>query len=42
MLLCDRIGVMSAGQLVRTFDRAQATQDAILEAAFSGYVKVAA
>ncbi len=42
MLLCDRIGVMSAGQLVRTFDRAQATQDAILEAAFSGYVNAAA
>ena len=38
MLLCDRIGVMSAGQLVKTFSRAEATQDAILEAAFSGYV----
>lgn len=38
MLLCDRIGVMSAGQLVKTFSRAEASQDAILEAAFSGYV----
>jgi ribose transport system ATP-binding protein len=38
MLLCDRIGVMSAGRLVRTFDRVDATQDAILDAAFSGYV----
>jgi ribose transport system ATP-binding protein len=41
MLLCDRIGVMSAGQLVRTFDRAQASQDAILAAAFSAYVDAA-
>jgi ribose transport system ATP-binding protein len=38
MLLCDRIGVMSAGQMVRIFDRAEATQDAILAAAFSAYV----
>jgi ribose transport system ATP-binding protein len=41
MLLCDRIAVMSAGKLVRTFTRAEATQDAILEAAFSGYVNAA-
>ena len=39
MLLCDRIGVMSAGKMVRLFEREQANQDAILEAAFSGYVE---
>ncbi|SFI37935.1 ribose transport system ATP-binding protein [Collimonas sp. OK307] len=38
MLLCDRIGVMSAGKMVRIFDREEVSQDAILEAAFSGYV----
>ena len=37
MLICDRIGVMSAGQLVQTFHRADWTQDALLAAAFSGY-----
>jgi len=37
MLICDRIGVMSAGQLVQTFERADWTQDALLAAAFSGY-----
>ena len=42
LLLSDRIGVMSAGQLVRSFSRAEATQDAILQAAFSGYVSAAA
>jgi ribose transport system ATP-binding protein len=42
LLLSDRIGVMSAGQLVRNFSRAEATQDAILQAAFSGYVSAAA
>ncbi|HAT32422.1 MAG TPA: sugar ABC transporter ATP-binding protein [Janthinobacterium sp.] len=41
MLLCDRIGVMSAGKLVRTFARAEASQDAIMEAAFSAYVDTA-
>ncbi|MET3134523.1 ribose transport system ATP-binding protein [Oxalobacteraceae bacterium GrIS 1.11] len=41
MLLCDRIGVMSAGKLVRTFTRAEASSDAIMEAAFSGYVDAA-
>ncbi|MEN9868579.1 MAG: hypothetical protein RL748_4169, partial [Pseudomonadota bacterium] len=42
LLLSDRIGVMSAGQLVQTFSREQATQDAILQAAFSGYMAQAA
>ena len=36
-LVCDRIGVMSAGSLVRIFARADATQDALLAAAFSQY-----
>ena len=38
MLLCDRIAVMSAGKMVRTFARDEASQDAIMEAAFSAYV----
>lgn len=42
MLLCDRIAVMSAGKMVRTFERAEASQDAIMEAAFSAYVEAAA
>jgi ribose transport system ATP-binding protein len=37
MLICDRIGVMSAGQLVKIFDRATWSRDALLEAAFSGF-----
>lgn len=41
LLLCDRIGVMSAGQMVQIFERADATQDAILAAAFSAYVDAA-
>lgn len=41
MLLCDRIAVMSAGKMVRTFAREEASQDAIMEAAFSGYVDTA-
>lgn len=36
-LLCDRIGVMSAGTMVRVFARADASQDALLDAAFSHY-----
>ncbi len=36
-LLCDRIGVMSGGTMVRIFERADASQDALLEAAFSHY-----
>ena len=39
MLICDRIGVMSAGKLVRIFARNEWTQDDLLAAAFSGYAK---
>jgi ribose transport system ATP-binding protein len=39
MLICDRIGVMSAGRLVETFGRDEWTQDSLLAAAFSGYAK---
>ncbi|RKP46589.1 sugar ABC transporter ATP-binding protein [Pararobbsia silviterrae] len=39
MLICDRIGVMSAGRLVQTFKRDEWTQDSLLAAAFSGYAK---
>ncbi|MQR00620.1 sugar ABC transporter ATP-binding protein [Glaciimonas soli] len=39
MLISDRIAVMSAGSLVKTFERGQWSQDAILQAAFSGYAK---
>jgi ribose transport system ATP-binding protein len=38
MLICDRIGVMSAGRLVGTFARAEWTQDALLAAAFAGHL----
>lgn len=37
MLICDRIGVMSAGRLVETFSRDNWTQDSLLAAAFAGY-----
>jgi ribose transport system ATP-binding protein len=37
MLICDRIGVMSAGRMVRTFAREAWTQDALLAAAFAGF-----
>ena len=37
MLVCDRIAVMRAGRLVATFTRGVWTQEALLEAAFSGY-----
>ncbi|MFT5590216.1 MAG: ribose transport system ATP-binding protein [Bradyrhizobium sp.] len=40
MLVCDRILVMSAGRVVETFERATWTQDALLAAAFSGYLAV--
>ena len=36
MLVCDRIGVMSAGRLVRIFERGNWNEDALLAAAFSG------
>jgi len=39
MLICDRIAVMSAGQLVETYQRDNWSQEAILASAFSGYVK---
>ena len=37
MLICDRIGVMSAGRMTGMFERASWTQDALLAAAFAGY-----
>jgi len=37
MSQCDRIGVMSAGRLVRIFERGEWTQQLLLEAAFSAY-----
>ena len=39
MLICDRIGVFSAGRMVDTFERDAWTQDALLAAAFAGYKK---
>lgn len=38
MLICDRIAVMSAGNIVDTFERGAWSQDALLSAAFSGYL----
>lgn len=38
MSVCDRIAVMSAGRLVRIFERGEWTQQDLLEAAFSGYL----
>jgi ribose transport system ATP-binding protein len=38
MMICDRIAVMSAGKLVKFFDRDNWSQDAILSAAFSEYI----
>ncbi|WP_084169654.1 sugar ABC transporter ATP-binding protein [Paraburkholderia ferrariae] len=37
MLICDRIGVMSAGRMTAIFERGAWTQDALLGAAFAGY-----
>ncbi|WP_321876466.1 sugar ABC transporter ATP-binding protein [Paraburkholderia bannensis] len=37
MLICDRIGVMSAGKMTAVFARGEWTQDALLGAAFAGY-----
>lgn len=37
MSLCDRIGVMSAGELVQIFERGEWTEEALLAAAFSTY-----
>ncbi len=39
MLICDRIGVLSAGRLIDTFERGAWTQDELLAAAFAGYQK---
>jgi len=39
MLICDRIGVLSAGRLIDTFERDTWTQDELLAAAFAGYQK---
>jgi len=38
MSVCDRIGVMSAGRLVRIFERGEWSEHALLEAAFSAYL----
>ncbi|WP_234824077.1 sugar ABC transporter ATP-binding protein [Bremerella cremea] len=35
---CDRIAVMSNGRLVKTFNRPELSHDAIMQAAFSGYL----
>jgi ribose transport system ATP-binding protein len=37
MSLCDRIGVMSAGELVQIFERGEWTEESLLAAAFSAY-----
>jgi len=37
MLICDRIGVLSAGRLIETFDHDDWSQDRLLAAAFAGY-----
>jgi len=39
MAVCDRIAVMSNGRLVRIFPRGQWTEEKIMAAALSGYVK---
>ena len=39
MLICDRIGVLSAGRLTETFERDIWTQEQLLAAAFAGYQK---
>jgi ribose transport system ATP-binding protein len=42
MAVCDRIAVLSAGKLVRTFNRGDWSEDAILSAALSEYGAAAA
>ena len=42
MLVCDRIAVMSAGRLVKIFDRDTWSRDTMLAAAFSGFTNGAA
>ena len=39
LALCDRIAVMSAGRIAETFRRGEWTQDKIMTAALSGYLK---
>lgn len=39
MLICDRIGVLSDGRLIDTFERDNWSQDELLAAAFAGYQK---
>ena len=39
MAICDRIAVMSAGRLAETFGRDEWTQDKIMAASLSGYLK---
>ncbi len=39
LALCDRIAVMSAGRIAETFRRDEWTQDKIMTAALSGYLK---
>ena len=39
MLICDRIGVLSAGCLMDTFERDSWSQEQLLAAAFAGYQK---
>ncbi|KVE43200.1 sugar ABC transporter ATP-binding protein [Burkholderia sp. BDU5] len=39
MLICDRIGVMSAGRIDAVFARGEWTQDVLLAAAFAGYAR---
>jgi len=41
LALCDRIAVMSAGRLAATFERGEWSQDKIMAAALSGYLKSA-
>jgi ribose transport system ATP-binding protein len=40
MALCDRIAVMSAGRIAATFARGEWTEEKILTAALSGYLKI--
>ena len=37
MLLCDRIAVMSAGKLIRVFERGEWSEESLLSAAFAPY-----
>ena len=39
LAICDRIGVMSAGRMVATFERGRWSQQAIMNAAISGYLE---